>query len=209
MPVLAACLEEQHRTTGVGGEPVGEDAAGGAGADDDVVVGVAPAIGATTTPASAPIAMKHAIAGDEGILQREHRLGPRRMLAENAGDVAAAAASSVMPALGESVGRLGAEADEDHRRAAAREVTEHGNDDRPPQRQMAAQLVRVALHREAAQRERRVEEKDALPYPAVGDLRRRLEVDAVRTRCRRSAAPSRRRADVAGIAGSRGGDRAA
>src|SRR6185369_6198335 len=37
--VLAAGLQQQHRDGRVGGEPVRQQAAGGAGADDDVIIG--------------------------------------------------------------------------------------------------------------------------------------------------------------------------
>ena len=60
---------------------------------------------------------------------------------------------SRMPASAKRIRRLVAEANEDDRRAARREMPEHRDDERPPERQVAAQLVRIALDREAAERQ--------------------------------------------------------
>ncbi len=109
---------------------------------------------------------------------RASTASPRAGCSRRMQPIVAASAASVDAGVGERVGRLAAETDEDDRRAARRQVAEHGDDERAPQRQVAAQLMRVALDREAAERERRIEEEHALADPAVGDLGRRLEVDA-------------------------------
>ena len=59
---------------------------------------------------------------------------------------------------------------------------------------------------EAAEREGRIEEEHALPHPAVGDLRRRLEIDAAGLDVGDQPLPVRDRAGVAGIAGAGRGD---
>ena len=98
---------------------------------------------------------------------------------------------------------LVAEADERRRDAARREVAQHRLHHRPPQRQMPAQLMRVARHLKPRDGEGRIQQQHAAAHPAVGERRRGLERQLPGLDLRQHAAPALRGLRVAGIAGAR------
>src|SRR5579883_3582750 len=105
------------------------------------------------------------------------------MLSQDARDVASRRPAFLVlpnPACGQNLRRLAAEADENDRRAAAGEETGDCDDEGPPERKMATSLVRIAVHGEAAEGQRRIQKKHALADPSIGDRRSRLDREGAR-----------------------------
>jgi len=89
-----------------------------------------------------------------------------------------------------------AEADEDDGRSLLREMTENPDHHRPPQRQMSAHLVRVAVAPEAGQRKRRIEKQHVGRDPAISKRVWRLQVDRTALDGRQCVRPLREAAGV-------------
>ncbi|MNV82066.1 hypothetical protein D3C71_1757790 [compost metagenome] len=95
------------------------------------------------------------------------------MLALDAGDIAVAALTNT--GFSKNIGCGRAEPEKDNRLAARKQHLDHAQHQGPPERKMAARLVRVDIDAKARQRQGCVEQQHALADPAVGDHIRRLE----------------------------------